>query len=230
MPNFLPPDFPSRLEFLHRVSLDPIRCRTPVRPWAPLTDDEWEAIAPSLAAMGCGLSLTRRAGRPPADTRARLDAIFRAVTLKHPRGGRAAWAQLPEAHGKADTVSRSFRRWAHAKLWARLLMEVACPTCPAALRGLTYWVCCAFRRGIRIMGLRAITLARRLRLHSALPAPSCLLWDRDLSEKVAPILPAIIAYRAGHPDWRVPKGLLRAVDGLVRLCLGRKPRRWMEPA
>ena len=67
------------------------------------------------------------------------------------------------------------------------------------------------------MGLRAITLARRLRLHSALPAPSCLPWDRDLSEKAAPILPAIIKYRAAHPEWRGPEGLLRAVDSLVRL-------------
>ena len=188
------------------------------------------ALAPILAAQGCGLAEAPRAGRPMANPRARLDAIFRAVTLKHPRGGRGAWAQLPEAHGKADTVSRSFRRWARANLWARLLVEVASPGCPPVLRGLTYWVCCAFRRGIRIMGLRAVTLARRLRLHSALPAPSCLLWDRDLSEYVAPILPAVIAHREANLGWRLPKGLLRAVDGLVRFCLGRKPRRWMEPA
>ena len=154
MPEFFPADFPSWLEFLHRVSLNPIRCLTTPRPWAPLTDAEWETIAPFLAAHGCGLAFTPRPGRPPKDTRARLDAIFRAVTLKHPRGGRASWARLPEAHGKADTLSRTYRRWAHANLWARLLMEAACPTCPAILRRLTYWICCAFRRGIRIMGLR----------------------------------------------------------------------------
>ena len=78
------------------------------------------------------------AGRPPADTRARLDAIFRAVTLKRPKeqgGGRGTWAQLPPEHGKPDTVSRTYRRWARANLWARLLAAVACPLAPPALRG-----------------------------------------------------------------------------------------------
>ena len=128
MPNLLPPNFPTKLELIHRISLDPIRCLTPPRPWAPLTDAEWDAIAPFLAAHGCGLSPAPRSGRPPADTRARLDAIFRAVTLKNPRGGRGAWAQLPPEHGMPDTVSRTYRRWARANLWTRLLAEVACPT------------------------------------------------------------------------------------------------------
>ena len=35
------------------------------------------------------LTAAPRAGRPTADPRARLDAIFRAATLKHPVGGRA---------------------------------------------------------------------------------------------------------------------------------------------
>ena len=231
MPNLLPPNFPTKLELIHCISLDPIRCLTPPRPWAPLTDAEWDAIAPFLAAHGCGLSPAPRPGRPPADTRARLDAIFRAVTLKSPRGGRGAWAQLPPEHGKPDTVSRTHRRWARANLWARLLAEVACPTRTPALGNLTYFVCCAFRRAVRVMGLRAVVLARRLRLHSALPAPSVLLPDPDLSERVMPALPAFLDHAARHPAWRPPRGALKGLAALLGLCAGRRRVcRWMEPA
>jgi transposase len=228
--SLLPANFPSTLSLIHKISIDPTACRTPPRPWAPLTDAEWEEVAPFLAAHGCGLSFTRRAGRPPVDTRARLDAIFRAVTLKAPRGGRGAWRQLPEEFGKPDTVSRTYRRWARANLWARLLVEVACPTCPPVLRRLTYFICCAFRRAVRVMGLRAIILARRLRLFSALPASSNLLYDPDLSETLAPILPNTLQRMLAEPGWRPPKGFIRAVDGLMRFALGRRPHRWMEPA
>ena len=79
----------------------------PARARAPLTDAEWDALAPILAAQGCGLAATRRAGRPAENPRARLDAIFRAVTLRHPDGGRAPWRMLPEAFGKPDTASRT---------------------------------------------------------------------------------------------------------------------------
>ncbi|GGC30070.1 hypothetical protein GCM10011504_05370 [Siccirubricoccus deserti] len=176
------------------------------------------------------MSFTRRAGRPPVDTRARLDAIFRAVTLKAPGGGRGAWRQLPSGFGKPDTVSRTYRRWARANLWARLLTEVACPSCPPVLRRLTYVICCAFRRAIRVMGIRAIILARRLRLFSALPAPSTLVYDRDLSETLSAILPNALDRLRAEPGWRPPKGFIRAVDGLMRFALGRRPRRRMEPA
>jgi transposase len=216
------PDLLPRLLDTYRLAVTQDGVLTPRRPWAPLTDAEWEHIAPYLAALNCGLSFTRRAGRPPEDTRARLDAIFRAVTLKHSKGGRGTWAQLPEGFGKPDTVSRTFRRWAHAKLWLRLLAEVACPTCPPVLKGLTYFICCAFRRGIRLMGLPAILLARRLRLHSALPAPSILLPDPDLSESLLRAAPGLLR-PAGRGPWR-------AIAGLLRLAAGRRVQRWMEPA
>ena len=174
------------------------------RPWAPLTDAEWDALAPFLAAHNCGLSLAPRPGRLPADTRARMDAIFRAVTLKHPRGGRGTWAQLPPEHGKPDTVSRTYRRWARANFWTRLLAEVACPTSQPVFRNLAHPVCCAFRRAVRVMGLRAIVLARRMRLHSALPAPSVLLPDPDLSEMVWPIQTRLVESMLAKPDWRPP--------------------------
>ena len=227
----LPPDFPTAEQLHQRIRVDPRRCLTPVRPWAKLTDAEWEAVAPYLAAMDCGLSFTKRAGRPPDDTRARLDAIFRAVTLKHPDGGRGTWDLLPEEFGKADTVSRTYRRWLHRNLWARLLAEVACPGCLPALKGLTYWICCAFRRGIRLMGRRAITLARRLRLLSALPAPLIVLPDPELCRHLDPICPNVARKLLAEPRWRIPRGLLDAVHRLARLAIGRKRiTRWMEPA
>jgi len=229
MLNLLPETFPSRAALIHRISLDPIACLTPPRAWAPLTDAEWDHVAPYLAALDCGLSLTRRAGRPPVDTRARLDAIFRAVTLRHPRGGRATWGQLDPDHGKPDTVSRTYRRWLRNNLWARLLAEVACPTCPPVLKSLTHWVCCAFRRGIRLMGLRAIVLARRLRLFSALPAPAVLLPDPDLSEHLMAAEANILSHLRANPGWR-PRRLIRAMIGLHRFVAGRRPARWMEPA
>lgn len=231
MPSILPADFPSRATLIHRISAAPLIHLTPPRPWAPLTDAEWEQLAPYLAAHGCGLSPAPRAGRPPVDTRARLDAIFRAVTLKGPGGTRGAWRQLPEEHGRPDTVSRSFRRWAHANLWARLLAAVASPDCPKPLRRLCHWVCCAFRRATRIMGLRAVVLARRLGLYSALPAPAVLLPDPDLSEYLWPVLPALLQKLADEPRWRPPKGALRGLAALHRLCAGRRRvARWMEPA
>jgi hypothetical protein len=229
----LPPDFLERHDLVHRLCLAPLKGLTPPVPWAPLDDAEWEALAPHLAALGCGLSLAPRPGRPPAGTRARLDAIFRAVTLKHPRGGRAAWAQLPPGFGKPDTVSRTCRRWARAGLWARLLAEVACPTCPPVLRRLAYFACCAFRRALRAMGtLRAVVLARRLGLHSALPAPSGCLPDPDLSETVVqPLLLRLRDALEANPGWRPPRALLRLLGWLHRLCAGRRRiPRWMEPA
>lgn len=166
-----------------------------------------------------------------ASPRARLDAIFRAVTLKHPQGGRAPWRLLPEAFGKPDTASRTHRRWAAAGLWARLLVEVARPDCPPALRRLTHCVCCAFRRAVRQMGLQAIVLARRLGLYSALPAPSHCLPDPDLSEIVWPLQIRLAETALANPKWRPPRALFRAMMSLHTLCGGRaRVSRWMEPA
>lgn len=229
----IPPDFLTRHDLLHRLCLAPLRGLTPVTPWAPLSDAEWAALAPILAAQGCGARPGGGAGpgRPLADPRARLDAIFRAVTLKHPGRNRAPWSMLPAAFGKPDTISRGYRRWAHADLWARLLAEVARPDRPPALAGLTHRICCAFRRGIRLMGLRAIVLARRLGLYSALPAPSQFLPDPDLSEVVWPLLLQFVRSMLAHPDWRPPDCLFRAFHGLLRLAGGRgRISGAMEPA
>ena len=172
-----------------------------------------------------------RRPRPP-----RLDAIFRAVTLKRPReqgGGRAAWGALPEAFGKADTVSRTFRRWARLNLWARLLCLVsdrAGRPAPLVL-GLRWRVCCAFRRGIRLKGLRALVLARRLGLYSALPAPSQVLPDPDLSEIYRPVIDRAMERMVRDPGWRAPRGAWALFRGMLRMAGGRtRIPRWMEPA
>ncbi|MFC7477332.1 transposase, partial [Dankookia sp. GCM10030260] len=92
-PEILPPDFVARHDLHNYLYLRPTFGLTPPQPWAPLTDAEWAALRPVLAEHGCGLSDHPRAGRPMADPRARLDAIFRAVTLKRPRpqgGGRGS--------------------------------------------------------------------------------------------------------------------------------------------
>ncbi|WP_200305786.1 hypothetical protein, partial [Paracraurococcus ruber] len=237
-PGLVPPDFVARHDLWRRLYLDPLTCLTPAHGWAPMTDAEWTAVAPYLRALGCGLALPGRAGERMADPRARLDAIFRAVTLKRPTapgghggGGRAAWAALPAAFGPADTVSRSYRRWAHRELWLALLWAVAQPGAPAALRALTWRVCCAVRRGIRIMGLRAVVLARRLRLFSALPAPSPWLPDPELSELYRPIFLRVADRLLAQPAWRPPRWLFRLLRSMQALCGGRtRLRRDWEPA
>jgi transposase len=232
--DILPPDFVEHHGLIDRLVLTPLHNLTRPRPWARLTDAEWEAVAPYLWVTGCGMPApgAARPGRPMADPRGRLDAIFRAVTLKRPEGGRAAWSALPEAFGRPDTVSRTFRRWVFAGLWARLLAEVADPTCPPALKRLAYFVCCAFRRAMRVIGREAaIALARRLRLYSALPAPSTYLPDPGLSEIYMPVVQAVLRRIADVPGWRPPSGTFALIRSMHHLIAGRaRIRRDWEPA
>lgn len=225
-PSLIPADFLQRHDLIRRLYLDPLTCLTPARPWAPLTDAEWALLEPYLAVHGCGLG-TR--GRPMDCTpRERLDAIFRFATLKLD-GGRAPWRILPEEHGKPDTVARSYRRWAKAGLWPALLVALA--RWPKRFASLAHRICAAFRRAIRLMGsLRAIVLARRLRLHSALPAPSQYLPDPDLSEIYTPILQRFVD-SLRQRLWYPPKPLWKLLHSMHSLAGGRaRISRWMEPA
>ena len=230
----LPPDFLLRHDLVRRLYLDPLTCQTPPHGWAPLTDAEWEALVPHLAATGCGLHAPGAPGRPLPDPRARLDAIFRAVMLKRPNtegGGRAPWRLLPPEFGKAPTIARCYRRWTRAGLWARLLTALASAAPGSPLARLDYRLCCAFRRGVRIMGLSAIVLARRLRLHSALPAPSHYLPDPDLSESYAEVFLRIANIAKARPGWWPPKPWRRLLAEMHRVIGGRAriPGAW-EPA
>ncbi|SDB35494.1 transposase [Belnapia rosea] len=221
-----PADLVARHDLFRRLYLDPLTRLTPPRPWAPMTDAEWRALAPILAAMGCGMA---DRGRPMDCTpRARLDAIFHWATTKH-GGGRAPWRILPAAFGKPDTVSRCWRRWARAGLWPRLLLAVALH--PERLASLAHRICCAFRRAIRLCGgLHAIVLARRLGLFSALPAPSQFLPDPDLSEIYRPIFRRFAESFLARP-WYPPRIVWRTLHSMHRMAGGRaRITRWMEPA
>jgi len=203
---------------------------TTPRPWAPLTEAEWSAIGGHLAALGCGMSFGPRPGRPPEDVRARLDAIFRAVTIKAGDGGRAPWRALPENFGKADTISRTFRRWARLGLWQRLLRAAADPQAFPELQRLRYFICCAFRRAYRIIGLAAALLAKQLRLYSALPSPPWCLPDRDLSETYESLVQRADSALTDHWSADRRRDMARSLSALGRLLARRRIQRVLEPA
>jgi transposase len=147
---------------------------SPRRPWAPLTDAEFAALRPFFTREG--------AGRPLHDLRGRLNAVFWVACQKGP------WRLLPRDIGPADTASRQFRRWVGAGIWTRLLKLVARPDCPPLLRRLEHWICRAYRRALRLLGLPGLALAQRLGLRSALPAPWWMLPKPDLSESWRPLM------------------------------------------
>ena len=154
---------------------------SPHRPWEPLSDDEWAVLSPFVVRAAAG------PGRPARDPRGRLDAIFwMAAHLPGPGWSLAPWRTLPPRFGKADTVARQFRRWAHAGLWTRLLEALADPDRPgiAVLRRLESWICRTFRRAWRVLGVRGVALARRLGFLSALRGPPWFLPDPHLSESI----------------------------------------------
>lgn len=113
---------------------------SPFRPWRPLSDEEWRILAPFVLKDG--------PGRRPGDHRLRLDAVFFVATTGLP------WSQLPPLYGEPGTVQRQFRRWAAAGLFDTLLHAAADPRAPEAaiLRGMEYWLCCAYRRAIPVAG------------------------------------------------------------------------------
>jgi len=180
------------------------------RPWQPLSDAEWDALAPHLArAEGA-------AGRPLAGgARARLDAVFRVVA------GGLRWRQARHEGVSADAVSRQFRRWAHQGLFVRLLRQVAKgkrAAVPPALRAIEHWICAAHRRSVRAVGVYAIAVARRLGMLSALPGPPWLLPDPDLSEAVMRVVIQRITPGAG----RTPKREWHALRQILRVARGRR--------
>lgn len=176
----------------------PRRRFSPARPWAPLSDAEWEALRPHVERPG--------PGRPLPDLRGRMDAMFRAVTARH-----QPWRAAGDARVKADTLHRHFRRLAHAGAWTALLRRVGRRRCPKPLRAIRDWICAAHRRAMRILGLAAIVLARRLRLFRALPGPSWMLPDPDLSETLRRVQESLL-HRRDDPG--LPAAL-RLVAGLL---------------
>ncbi len=191
---------------------------TPPRRWQPLTDAEWDAL---LAFV-----LVREGpGRPLRDARKRMDAVFWVAASG------SAWRTAPPRFGKADTVSRHFRRLTHAGLWERLLRALARPDAPPALLALEHWIVSACRRAARLRGLGLVALARRLGFLSALRAPSLFLPEPDLSE----IVDRWLRRAAGDARGRGPDAALlrffRFCHRLGAFAAGRRriPRR-LQPA
>ena len=235
------------------TSLGAGRRYSPERAWEPLSDHEWAVLSPFLhraaereaercraAEITAGQALDapalrerRSAGRPVREPRQRLDAIFWLAAHTLPGRAPPPWAALPPAFGKPDTVSRQFRRWAKAGLWTKLLQALADAHYPgiAILRRLESWICRAYRRAWRLLGVGGMALARRLGFLSALRGPSWLLPDPDLSEQVFSKLRAAMA-RARDGGLRVlPNGFLRSYRRLLAIAAGRRsiPRALAPP-
>ncbi|MEI6160828.1 MAG: transposase [Roseococcus sp.] len=136
-----------------------------------LSDRQWEALRPHLA---------REApqGRKLADPRRRMDAILLLLSTDAP------WRELPPEYGEAGTVARHFRRLTHQGLWERLLEALYDLGPRHPLQQLRRLIFRAARRAYRLRGLGIIVLARRLGFLGALPGPSWMLPDPDLSESL----------------------------------------------
>lgn len=78
-----------------------------------LSDEEWAFFAPFVIEAG---SLR---GRPPADHRRVLDAVFWIARTGAP------WRDLPDALGNWNSVHHQFRRWTVSGLWDVLLQALA---------------------------------------------------------------------------------------------------------
>lgn len=184
---------------------------TPRRPWAPLSDAEWAAIAPYV---------TRDSGpgRPLRDPRGRLDAMLRNTLADRP------WREVPPEDGKPDTLSRLFRRWTHAGVWMRLLEALKAPDAPAPLRAMEYWLCRLARRAFWTLrragrGLGEIVRVKRLGLHSALPQYSFALYQPELSELLRRAITRALLRPETDPP---PPGALTALGRLMAFAAGRR--------
>jgi transposase len=171
-----------------------------------LTDAEYALLLPHIPSAR---------GRPPADRRRTLDAIFWVALSRHP------WRALPPELGRADSAHRQLRRWAKTGVLETLLVAIAGQrhANPTAA-GLTYRLCRAFRRAARLLPLAALLLARRMGLADALPCEPRFLPRPDLSEIAQKAALAALANPLAHPPT-----LFRTLAGLFRQAAG-SPRQW----
>lgn len=78
-----------------------------------LSDEEWAFFRPFLAEPGA------EGGRPPANHRRVLDAIFWIARTGAP------WRDLPAELGNWNSVHRQFRRWTVSGVWDVMLEALA---------------------------------------------------------------------------------------------------------
>ena len=190
--------------------------RIPARPWQPLTDAEWDAIRPYLP--------DPRLGGATATRRKTLDAIFWVAASRGP------WRELPTHLGKPDSVSRTLRRWARARVIERLLMAVSDHPLAGGsqtLRRLAWFICRAFRRMARILPEDSVILARTLRMTPALPACFVYIPDPRLSEMVRSVMiQQVAALRtASRAATAEILDALKAGHRVLATCFGNR-RKW----
>jgi transposase len=75
-----------------------------------MTDDEWAYFEPFLI---------HHCGRPPANHRRVLDAVFWLMRTGAP------WRDLPQEFGNWNSIFRQFRRWADSGIWDVILEALA---------------------------------------------------------------------------------------------------------
>ncbi|WP_424814453.1 transposase [Roseococcus sp. YIM B11640] len=149
-------------------------------------------------------------GRPPADRRRTLDAIFHIAVTRRP------WRELPGHLGRPDTAHRQLRRWMRAGVLDALLKAAARPEfAPLRLR-----ICRAWRRASGLATVAQLVMARSLRLPEALPAAPWFLPDPALSETVRNCISRLLK-NPWAASWREFGRL-----GRLLAFAGGNPRRW----
>ena len=78
-----------------------------------LSDDEWAFFEPFVIERG------PLRGRPPADHRRLLDAVFWIARTGAP------WRDLPKEFGNWNSVHKQYRRWTTSGLWDLMLEALA---------------------------------------------------------------------------------------------------------
>ena len=133
-----------------------------------LSDTEWAFFEPFVIERG------PKRGRPPADHRRVLDAIFWIARTGAP------WRDLPEAAGKWSSVYRQFRRWTLAGLWEQIMDALnTSGAVPDALQMIDSTVVRAHhpaagaKGGLRDRVSAVQEVASRPRSTSASTAPAC---------------------------------------------------------
>ncbi len=140
-------------------------------PFTHLSNRQWDALSPYVERDG-------PAGRPMVDLRGRMNAILWLISTDAP------WRELPSEYGAAGTVARHFRRLTHAGAWENLLIALRDLGPRHPIQQLRRLIFRAARRAARLRGLGIIVLARRLDFLEALPGPSWLVADPDLSKRL----------------------------------------------
>jgi hypothetical protein len=92
----------------------------------------------------------------------------------------------------------------------------------AVLRRVESWICRAYRRAWRLLGVQGMALARRLGFLSALRGPSSLLPDPGLPEQVFRKLRAGVRLAGERGLAALPPGFLRSYDRLLAIAAGRR--------